>query len=88
MKQKHATRNELAQVFIDIWLRLNFSVCGDNGALFDADVVHDKKLNRATRDQLRREITDIKLNIKSILYQYKSLMDDEVQMHNRRCDKK
>lgn len=81
MKQKHATRNELAQAFIDIWLQLNFRIC-DNTLLGDNPVVAN---TCATRAELQREILDIKLQISGLLDKYKNLMQDEVELNNRRC---
>lgn len=83
MGQKHATRNELAQAFMDMWLQLNFRVCRANPDL-DNPIAVDM---RATREQLRWEIMDMKLQILGLLHQYQALMDDEVDLNNRRCAK-
>lgn len=84
MKQKHATRNELAQAFIDMWLFLNFRVCG-GASVVDNPIVLNK---RATRDQLQNEIFNMKLQISGLLHKYQALMTDEVELNNRRCMKK
>ena len=63
MRQKHATRNELAQALIDIWLTLNFRVCG-NTPMMGNSIMLDK---RASRAQLQREIFDMKLQILGLL---------------------
>lgn len=81
MRQKHATRNELAQAFIDIWLQLNFRVCG-NTPMIGNSIQIDK---RASRAQLQREIFDMKLQILGLLSKYQNLMQDEVDLNNRRC---
>lgn len=81
MRQKHATRNELAQAFIDIWLQLNFRVCG-NTPMMGNPIRIDK---RASRAQLQREIFDMKLQILGLLSKYQNLMQDEVDLNNRRC---
>lgn len=83
MGQKHATRNELAQAFIDMWLTLNFRVCG-NTPVMGNSVVVDK---RASRAQLHREIMNMKLEILGLLSKYQDLMHDEVNLNNRRCAK-
>lgn len=84
MKQKHATRNELAQAFIDIWLFLNFRVCGDTPVVGNPIVVN----KRATRAELQDEILNMKIQISGLLHRYQELMDDEVELNNRRCIKK
>ena len=81
MRQKHATRNELAQALIDIWLQLNFRVCG-NTPMMGNSIMLDK---RASRAQLQREIFDMKLQILGLLSKYQNLMQDEVDLNNRRC---
>lgn len=81
MRQKHATRNELAQALIDIWLQLNFRVCG-NTPMMGNSIMLDK---RASRAQLQREIFDMKLQILGLLSKYQDLMQDEVDLNNRRC---
>ena len=81
MRQKHATRNELAQALIDIWLTLNFRVCG-NTPMMGNSIMLDK---RASRAQLQREIFDMKLQILGLLSKYQDLMQDEVDLNNRRC---
>lgn len=81
MRQKHATRNELAQALIDIWLQLNFRVCG-NTPMMGNSIRIDK---RASRAQLQREILDMKLQILGLLSKYQNLMQDEVDLNNRRC---
>lgn len=81
MRQKHATRNELAQAFIDIWLTLNFRVC-DNTPMMGNSIQIDK---RASRAQLQREIFNMKLQILGLLSKYQNLMQDEVDLNNRRC---
>ena len=81
MRQKHATRNELAQAFIDIWLTLNFRVCA-NTPMMGNSIQIDK---RASRAQLQREIFDMKLQILGLLSKYQNLMQDEVDLNNRRC---
>lgn len=83
MRQKHATRNELAQALIDIWLQLNFRVCG-NTPMMRNSIQIDK---RASRAQLQREIMDMKLQILGLLSKYQNLMQDEVDLNNRRCAK-
>ena len=83
MRQKHATRNELAQALIDIWLQLNFRVCG-NTPMMRNSIQIDK---RASRAQLQREIFDMKLQILGLLSKYQNLMQDEVDLNNRRCAK-
>ena len=83
MRQKHATRNELAQALIDIWLQLNFRVCG-NTPMMGNSIMLDK---RASRAQLQREIFDMKLQILGLLSKYQNLMQDEVDLNNRRCAK-
>lgn len=87
MEQKHATRNDLARAFIDIWLRLNFTVCGNTP--WDKYPPFSGYADpRATREQLRSEIFRLKSQINALLYQYKPLMDDEAILNNRRCDRK
>ena len=81
MRQKHATRNELAQALIDIWLQLNFRVCG-NTPMMGNSIMLDK---RASRAQLQREIFDMKLQILGLLSKYQDLKQDEVDLNNRRC---
>ncbi len=84
MAQKHATRNELAQALIDIWLQLDVHVCARKPGVASPVIVAP----RATRDQLRHEILDIKLLVFGLLNKYKDLIDDEVILNNRRCAKR
>lgn len=84
MKQKHATRNELSQAFIDMWLVLNFRVCGGAPNARNPIVLN----KRATRAELQNEIFNMKLQISGLLQKYQDLMTDEVELNNRRCIKK
>lgn len=87
MTQKHATRRELAATFVDIWLKLNFNTIPGHNLTQINPLTITPDLKRAKRDDLLKIILNYRLHTAMLLHKYKSLMDDEASIINKRSIK-